>query len=108
MLAILLVQRQRPATAGAALAFASLIKILPIALAVYWFITGRRAAAVWTGIFLIALAALSLAVLDPALNAEFIHRLVEISGIVVMGNNNQSFTAWLLSGFAPNLLDWRM
>jgi hypothetical protein len=40
MLAILLVQRRRPAAAGAALAFASLIKILPVALAIYWFITG--------------------------------------------------------------------
>ena len=108
MLAILLVQRRRPAAAGAALAFASLIKILPVALAVYWFITGRRAAAVWTGIFLIASAVLSLAVLGPALNGEYVHRLVEISGIVVMGNNNQSFTAWLLNAFASNLLDWRM
>jgi hypothetical protein len=108
MLAVFLAQRRRPAIAGAALALASLIKILPVALAAYWLVSGRRAAALWTGAFLTGAAALSVVVIDPALNAEYLRRVSEISHIVVMGINNQSFMAWLLNGFRSALLDWGM
>jgi Glycosyltransferase family 87 len=101
-------RRSRPVLAGLALAVASLIKILPLALAVYWFAVGCRRAALWTVGFLAGAAVLGLVVLDPRLNLTYLHRLREISNIVVLGMNNQSFVTWLTAMTTPIELKWQM
>ncbi|WP_210247634.1 glycosyltransferase family 87 protein [Salinarimonas soli] len=111
LLVLLAVERQRAGaftTAGLALAIATLIKVTPVALAVYWLATGRRKeVAIWAGAMLV-LGLASLLLVDPELSRAFVTRLRDLSTVLVMGNNNQSFpvVAYHLSTATP--LRWQV
>jgi hypothetical protein len=88
-------QNRRPALAGAALALASALKILPAVLAIYWALTGRRDSAAWFGAIAAMLALMSLALAGWDIHLTFLDTLQRVGRSLVFALANQSLPAWL-------------
>ncbi len=99
--ALLLAERGAPVWAGLLLAVAAAIKITPAFLFLYWLINRQtRAAAAFAG-FSVLLFAASLFSTGLPLNLAFLHNLSQISNMLLVSWNNQSFAAFVLAGRYP-------
>jgi hypothetical protein len=94
-------QSGRPRLAGAMLAIAAAIKIVPALIALYWLFNGRRACAAWFAIIGGALAALSLALAGWDAHLGFLRALGDLSVGYAVGLDNQSLVAWLAEASRP-------
>lgn len=97
LVAVWLGKRHRDGWAGMALAFATIIKVTPGLIAIYWLCTGRWRA---FGAFVVSMAAfvgLSAIIADLTTNLAFVSNLQRLSGLTLVAFNNQSIVAWLTS-----------
>jgi uncharacterized membrane protein len=101
-LAALIFARRRPIVAGLLLACAAAIKLTPAVLLVYWLITRRWKAAASLVLWSAALWIITIAVVPPAVVASYLGTIHRIAGILLIGQNNQSFAAWYMGRFYPS------
>ena len=102
--------RDRPWLAGFILACATIVKITPLALGVYWLCTGRWREAIGFAASLVGLAALSVGWLGGELHLEYLDVLRRASGESIVAFNNQCVRVWLMDMISPPnyYFDWTL
>ncbi len=104
--ALLLAERGWPVTAGLLLAYAASVKVTPGLLVVYWLMTRRWKAALWTILWSALLWFLTVAAVGHSLMSVYLQNLQRISRVLLVSQNNQSFAAWLMARFYPADAVW--
>ncbi len=85
--------------AGLAVACAGAVKLTPIALVVYWLITGRWRAALSTVLWTAVLIAITVGAVGLPLTGAYLESLHRVSRVLLVAQNNQSFAAWAMARF---------
>lgn len=109
LVAMVASQERRPVLAGAALALAAAVKVVPGVLAIYWLTTRRRDCALWFAGFLAALALVSVALAGWPAHLAFLESVSEIGRSLVMAHNNQGLAAFIGHFEVPRaeMFEWR-
>ncbi len=110
VLALVWAERGRSDAAGVVLALATIVKITPGFLVIYWLIVGRYRAAVAFGVSMIVLEVLTVSAVGTGLTIDYVHELSRISNVLLVAYNNQSLAAWWGGRHStlPELLAWRI
>ncbi len=108
--ALIWAQRGYPVRAGIMLAIAASIKITPGFLLLYWLLTKRYKAALSFALASLGLVALTILTTGSAVFVAYLRELSELSNVLLVAFNNQSFPAWWMGRDLPKveLLSWHI
>ncbi len=88
--------------AGAFLAIAATVKVIPGVLVIYWLITKKKKAALSFAVCFAALLAVTVIAAGREVVVNYLHSMSRISNMLLLSENNQSLAAWWLGHYYPS------
>jgi hypothetical protein len=105
LFALLIAERGRQGLAGLLLSFAAVIKVMPVFLLVYWALQKKFKAIAWCVAGMGFWIVLSVVLGGWELNKEFLGELRQISDVLLVSWNNQSFASLVMGPKYPEEVD---